>query len=33
MSVTYTATLPVRDQTVFFLTALLYQQRRNVSGG
>ena len=30
MSVTYTATLPVRDQTVFFLTALLYQHRRNL---
>jgi hypothetical protein len=30
MSVTYVATLPVRDQTVFFLTALLHQRRREL---
>ena len=30
MSVTYVATLPVRDQTVFFLTALLFQRRRDL---
>lgn len=30
MSVTYTATLSVRDETVFFLTALLHLRRRNL---
>jgi hypothetical protein len=30
MSITYTATLTVRDQTVFFLTALLHQRRRDI---
>src|SRR3981081_991632 len=28
MSVTYTAALPVRDQTVLFLSSLLHDQRR-----
>jgi hypothetical protein len=30
MSVTYTATLTVRDETIFFLTALLHVRRRNI---
>lgn len=30
MSVTYTASLTVRDETVFFLTALLHLRRRNL---
>ncbi|BCB78426.1 hypothetical protein GCM10022251_29940 [Phytohabitans flavus] len=27
MSITYTATLPVRDQTVFYLSGLLHAER------